>query len=139
VEFLVLFNEPVDFGTLPSPALLRAMEYPMEAIYLKDSGDSVMKFAREVHFQIKSGKETEFNNLFEKEVLPILRKQNGFQEEVTLVNPKGAVAISLWDNRQHAETYGTAAYPQVLAKLTPVIAGTPTVEIYETASTYLPV
>jgi heme-degrading monooxygenase HmoA len=68
-----------------------------------------MKFAREVHFQIKSGKETEFNNLFEKEVLPILRKQTGFQEEVTLFNPKGAVGISLWDNRQHAETYGTAA------------------------------
>ena len=98
-----------------------------------------MKFAREVHFQLKNGKETEFNNLFEKEVLPILRKQNGFLEEVTLVNPKGAVGISLWDNRLHAETYGTAAYPQVLAKLTPVIAGTPTVEIYETASTYLPV
>jgi quinol monooxygenase YgiN len=98
-----------------------------------------MKFAREVHFQIKSGKETEFNNLFEKEVLPILRKQNGFLEEVTLVNPKGAVGISLWDNRQHAETYSTATYPQVLAKLTPVIVGTPTVETYETASTYLPV
>ncbi len=98
-----------------------------------------MKFAREVHFQIKSGKEKEFNNLFEKEVLPILRKQNGFQEEVTLVNPKGAVGISLWDNRQHAETYGTATYPQVLAKLNPVIAGTPTVETYETASTYLSV
>jgi quinol monooxygenase YgiN len=98
-----------------------------------------MKFAREVHFQIKSGKETEFNNLFEKEVLPILRKQDGFQEEVTLVNPKGAVGISLWDNRQHAETYDKTGYPQVLAKLTPVIAGTPTVEIYETASTYLPV
>lgn len=98
-----------------------------------------MKFAREVHFQLKNGKEKEFTDLFEKEILPILRKQNGFQEEVTLVNPKGAVGISLWDNRQHAETYGKAGYPQVLAKLTPVIAGTPTVETYETASTYLPV
>ena len=98
-----------------------------------------MKFARNVHFQIKSGKETEFSNLFEKEVLPILRKQNGFQQEVTLVNPKGASFISLWDNRQHAETYNTATYPQVLAKLTPMIMGTPTVETYETASTYLPV
>src|SRR5512141_1125603 len=98
-----------------------------------------MKFAREVHFQIKNGKETEFNNLFEKEVLPILRKQNGFQEEVTLVSPKGANFISLWDNRQHAETYSTATYPLVLEKLTPVIMGTPTVETYDTASTYLPV
>ena len=92
--------------------------------------------ARNVHFQIKSGKETEFNNLFEKEVLPILRKQNGFQEEVTLVNPKGAQFISLWDNRKNAETYETATYPQVLAKLTTFIDGTPRVETYETASRY---
>jgi quinol monooxygenase YgiN len=95
-----------------------------------------MQFARNVHFQVKSGKETELNNLFEKEVLPILRKQKGFQEEVTLVNPKGAHFISLWDSRQNADAYNTAAYPQVLAKLTPVIEGTPRLETYETASTY---
>jgi quinol monooxygenase YgiN len=95
-----------------------------------------MKFARNVHFQIKSGKETEFNNLFEKEVLPMLRKQNGFQEEVTLVNPKGANFISLWDNRKNAETYETATYPQILAKLSLFINGTPKVETYETASSY---
>ncbi len=95
-----------------------------------------MRYARDVHFQIKSGKETELNNLFEKEVLPMLRKQSGFQEEVTLVNPKGAQFISLWDNRKNAETYATATYPQVLAKLTPFIDGTPKVETYDTASSY---
>jgi hypothetical protein len=102
----------------------------------KGSGRSTMRFARNVHFQIKSGKETELNNLFEKEVLPMLRKQEGFQEEVTLVNPKGAHFISLWDTRKNAETYGTATYPQVLAKLTAFIVGTPNVELYETASSY---
>jgi hypothetical protein len=96
-----------------------------------------MRFARDVHFQVKTGKETELSNLFEKEVLPMLRKQDGFQEEVTLVNPKGAQFISLWDNRKNAETYEKATYPQVLAKLNPFIVGTPNVEFYETASTYL--
>ncbi|MGE5276501.1 MAG: putative quinol monooxygenase [Acidobacteriota bacterium] len=96
-----------------------------------------MRFARNVQFRIKNGKEQEFNSLFEKEVLPILRKQNGFQEEVTLVNPTGAVGISLWDDRKSADAYQTAGYPQVLAKLTPVIEGTPKVETYETASSYL--
>ncbi len=95
-----------------------------------------MRFARNVHFQVKIGKETELNNLFEKEVLPMLRKQNGFQEEVTLLNPKGAQFISLWDTRTNAETYEKATYPQVLAKLNPCIVGTPTVETYETASSY---
>ena len=50
-------------------------------------------------------------NLFEKEVVPMLRKQNGFLEEVTLVNPKNAIGISLWDNRQSAEAYQTGTYP----------------------------
>ena len=95
-----------------------------------------MKFARNVHFQIKSGKETEFTSLFEKEVVPMLRKQNGFQEEVTLVNPKGAHFISLWDNRKDAETYETATYPQVLAKLNVFLEGAPKVETYETVSSY---
>ena len=95
-----------------------------------------MRFARNVQFQIKNGREVELNNLFEKEVLPMLRKQDGFQEEVTLVNPKGAHFISLWDNQKNAKTYETATYPQVLAKLTPFIVGTPNVEIYETAASY---
>jgi quinol monooxygenase YgiN len=95
-----------------------------------------MKYARNVHFQIKSGKETEFTNLFEKEVVPILRKQNGFQEEVTLVNPKGAHFISVWDNRKNAETYETATYPQVLAKLNVFLEGAPKVETYENVSSY---
>jgi quinol monooxygenase YgiN len=96
-----------------------------------------MRYARNVHFRIKNGKELEFNTLFEKEVLPILRKQEGFQEEVTLVNKQGALGISLWNDRKSADTYQTATYPKVLAKLTPVIEGTPTVETYETASSYL--
>ena len=95
-----------------------------------------MRFARTIHFQIKNGKEQEFAGLFEKEVLPMLRKQEGFQEEVTLVNPKGAYAISLWDDRKSAETYQTAIYPQVLAKLTPVLEGTPTLETFENATSY---
>lgn len=109
----------------------------MKTTYVKDQGVGVMRFARNVQFQVKSGKETELNNLFEKEVLPMLRKQDGFHEEVTLVNPKGAHFISLWDNRKNAETYASATYPQVLAKLNPFIVGTPIVETYETASPYL--
>jgi quinol monooxygenase YgiN len=95
-----------------------------------------MQYARNVHFQIKPGKEQEFNTLIENEVLPILRKQSGFKNELTFVNPNGAVAISLWEDRKSAETYNTSMYSQVLAKLNPVIVGTPKVETYDvTAST----
>ena len=95
-----------------------------------------MQYARNVHFQIKPGKEQEFNTLIENEVLPMLRKQSGFENELTFVNPNGAVAISLWQDRKSAEAYNTSTYSQVLAKLNPVIVGTPKVETYDvTAST----
>jgi quinol monooxygenase YgiN len=95
-----------------------------------------MRYARKVHFQIKSGKEQEFVGVFEKDVLPLLQKQDGFQEGMTLVNTKGAQAISLWDDRKSADAHQTAGHPQILAKLTAVIEGTPTVETYDTASSY---
>ena len=95
-----------------------------------------MKFARNVQFQIKKGKEKEFAGLFENEVLPVLRKQDGFEEEMTMVNRKGASAISLWTDRKSAETYQKATYPGILATLSTVIEGTPTVETYETAKTF---
>ncbi len=95
-----------------------------------------MRFARNVEFRIKNGKEQEFAGLFEKEVLPMLRKSAGFQEELTLVNPQGAHAISLWDDRKSAETYLTETYPQILAKLTPFLEGTPKVETYDSATTF---
>jgi len=96
-----------------------------------------MQFARNVRFEVKNGKEQEFAALFEKEVLPILRKQSGFQQGVTLVSPKSAIGISLWEDRKSAETYQNATDAQVLAKLTTVIDGTPRVETYENASAYL--
>jgi quinol monooxygenase YgiN len=109
----------------------------MKTSHPKDQGVGVMRFARNVQFQIKSGKETELNSVFENEVLPILRKQEGFHEVVTLVNPKDAQYISLWDTRKNAETYEKATYPALLGKLTAFIVGTPRVETYETASPYL--
>ena len=46
-----------------------------------------MRFVREIQFQIKNGKEKEFAGVFESEVVPMLRKQDGFLHELTMVNP----------------------------------------------------
>jgi len=97
-----------------------------------------MQFARNVHFQIKIGKEKEFTTLFENEVIPMLRKQSGFQNELTFVNPDEAVGVSLWEDRKSAEAYHASTYPQILEKLNPVIVGTPTVKTYDVTATTLP-
>jgi quinol monooxygenase YgiN len=92
-----------------------------------------MQFARTVHFRIKDGKKDEFNRLFEKEVLPVLRNQDGFLDEVTLVSPERCMGISLWNDDRSASTYHESAYPKVLERLDPFIEGTPKVETYEVA------
>ena len=96
-----------------------------------------MKFARNVHFQLKNGKEQEFNKLVEAEVMPMLRKQNGFKESMTLIDGNRALGISLWDNRGSAETYESSSYPRLLEKLAPVLEGTPRVETYTVGTTTL--
>ncbi|HSE64186.1 MAG TPA: hypothetical protein VLG15_11315 [Thermoanaerobaculia bacterium] len=93
-----------------------------------------MQFARNVHFQVKSGREKEFTALFENEMLPLLRQQAGFLESFTLATPRYVLGISIWDDRKNADKFNTTVYPAVLAKLNPVIEGTPKVESYDVTS-----
>jgi len=93
-----------------------------------------MNFARNVHFRIKNGKEKEFTTLFETEIIPVLKKQNGFREEMTLLGKDRNFTISVWDDRQSAESFGSNTYPKVLEKLSPLLEGMPSVETYEVAN-----
>jgi len=81
----------------------------------------------------------EFTRLLEKEIIPVLRKQHGFKDEIAFVPTDGkeAVAISLWEERENAETYNRATYPEVLKTLAKVVVGTPQVHTLEvTNSTF---
>jgi heme-degrading monooxygenase HmoA len=90
-------------------------------------------FARSVSIQLKANSAGEFARTIENEIIPLLRKQKGFQDEVTFVASEGteAVAISLWDNKENAETYSRGTYSEVLKGLAKVVEGTPQVRTYE--------
>ena len=90
-------------------------------------------FARRVSMQLKPNSVVEFTQRVEKDVFPLLRKQTGFQGEITFVAPgeTNAFGISLWDNKETAEAYNRATYPEVTKLLTKVVEGTPQVETYE--------
>jgi hypothetical protein len=92
--------------------------------------------ARSVSFHLKPGRSAEFTQLLEKDVIPVLRKQKGFQDEITFVVAGGteALGISLWDLKANADTYERGAYPQVLKALSTVIDGTPQVRAYEVSN-----
>jgi len=96
-------------------------------------------FARNVSFRLKSNTHSDYTRTLENEILPLLRKQAGFQEEITLSNPgsQDAVAISLWDSKAHADAYNTNLYPEVLRTFAKMIDGTPRVQTFESVtSTY---
>ena len=96
-------------------------------------------FARTVRMELKPNSVAEFTQLLEKNVIPTLRKQHGFKDEIAFVPTDGkeAVAISLWEEKENAETYNRATYPEVLKTLAKVIVGTPQVHMLEvTNSTF---
>jgi len=94
-----------------------------------------MSFARNVHFTVKNGKVDEFNRLMHTEVLPLLKKEKGFRQDLTVLGSNTGMSISVWDDRACAETYNTKTYPEVLKKLNPVLEGTPRVDTYDTILT----
>ncbi len=90
-------------------------------------------FARKVLMQLKPKTAHELTERLEKEVIPMLRKQKGFLDEITFVNVEGThgFAISLWDNAESAEAYNRGAYAEVNKVISKFIEGTPKVENYQ--------
>jgi heme-degrading monooxygenase HmoA len=90
-------------------------------------------YSRNVSFKLKAKSTAEFTRILEGEIIPLLRRQRGFEDEISFVSPERneAVAISLWDKKDDAEAYNRKAYPEVLKALSRVIEGAPKVEIFE--------
>jgi heme-degrading monooxygenase HmoA len=92
--------------------------------------------ARTVSLHLKANSVTEFTQTIENAIIPLLRKQPGFQDEIAFVVPDGreAVSVSLWDHKVHAEAYHRGTYPAVLKALAKVVEGTPQVHTYEVSN-----
>jgi heme-degrading monooxygenase HmoA len=95
------------------------------------------RIARSVRFDIATGKNEEFNTLFRNEILPTLKKQDGFKDELLLVKDQHVLAISVWNDMASATKYESTTYPQLDKALRPVMSGKATVETfkYDTLST----
>ena len=93
-------------------------------------------YARNVSFHLKTNMLTDYTRAFDKDILPLLRKQNGFKDEITFAGPNGidVTAISLWDNKADADKYNTNSYPEVLKTMARFIEGTPKVQTSDVVS-----
>jgi hypothetical protein len=90
-------------------------------------------YARNVAMNLKPNAGDQFTQMIEGDIVPILRKQSGFTDELTFLSSTGnqAIAISLWDDKASADAYDRDGYPQVLRSLSNVLEGTPVVTTYD--------
>ncbi len=94
-------------------------------------------FARTVRMHLKPNSVAQFTETMERDVIPLLRKQQGFKDEITLLPADGsgdAVAISFWEKRENADAYQRDAYPDVLMAVAKVADGTPNVQTSEVSN-----
>jgi heme-degrading monooxygenase HmoA len=88
-------------------------------------------FARNVSIRLKPNTLKDFTQVFDKDIVPMLRKQPGFRDEIALANESGThvSAISLWDSKEQAEVYDKAEYAKVLKSLEKFLDGAPKVHM----------
>jgi len=89
-------------------------------------------FVRKVSMRLKADGASEFTRKMEGEVIPLLRQQSGFLDEITLLARSGkeVYAYSFWESSTAAEKYEKTAFAQVTNLLSAVTEGTLRIHTY---------
>ena len=91
-------------------------------------------FTRLVTITSRSGKTRELSRMVSEKVLPILKSQPGFVDEITLVssdNPSHLIAISFWRSREDAERYSRESFSSITDLISGLVEGTPEVRTFD--------
>jgi hypothetical protein len=113
---------------LPDPSL-----FPDDSLGLHK--ESLM-FARKVSIRLKTDAAGPFIKKMEDEIIPLLRKQHGFLDELTLISKGGKeiYAYSFWESSEDAERYERTTFREVTHLLAELIDGTIRVHTYMVAN-----
>ena len=90
-------------------------------------------YARNLRFKLRADSVQEFRRILEHKIIPLLRTQKGFRDQITFLTSKRneAIAISFWDSQENADAYNHVAYLDVLRALSKVIEALPVVETFD--------
>ena len=93
-------------------------------------------FVRKVSMRLKADSAAEFTRKMEDEIIPLLRKQQGFLNEMTLIGQTGkeVYAYSFWETSADAENYDKNEFARVTGMLTNVIEGVLRLHTYMVAN-----
>ena len=90
-------------------------------------------FTRVVELRTKTGKTKELSTTMHEKVVPLLRKQPGFIDEITListVDSEHILALSFWQSEADATRYNAEHYPTITDMLGSLLETTPTVQTF---------
>ena len=93
-------------------------------------------YAHRVSVHLKPNSAAAFTQRLEQQAIPMLRKQEGFQDEITFLGGAGteAFGVSLWDNKESAEAYGRGPYAEVTKILANLVDGDSQVDTYDVSN-----
>jgi len=91
-------------------------------------------YTRVVETISKQGRARELCHAIDEKVLPILRKQAGFVDEVVMVSdtePNHVIAVSFWKTRQDAERYEREQFDNAKKAIQQMFESTPVIRPYD--------
>jgi hypothetical protein len=93
-------------------------------------------FVRKVSMRLKADAASDFIGKMENEIIPLLRAQKGFLDEMTLLAQSGKeiYAYSFWETSTDAERYDKNEFARVTSMLSGVIEGALRVHTYMVAN-----
>jgi hypothetical protein len=93
-------------------------------------------FARKVSVRLKADAAGPFIHKMDDEIIPLLRKQKGFLDEITLISQSGKeiYAYSFWENSEDAERYDRTTFTEVTNLLSELTEGTIRIHTYMVAN-----
>lgn len=93
-------------------------------------------FVRQVYAHFKPDKFDLLNRRLEDDVIPLLKKQKGFRDELSFFDKEKdeAYAMSFWDTKEDAEKYQRDVYPKISKKMEDAIVGTPKIRSFEVSN-----
>jgi len=96
-------------------------------------------FARKVSVRVKSNSLPQFINIIEKEILPWLRRREGFVDLIVLaMHGNDEVAtISFWEHEADAEAWAAKGFPEATEVLQKILDGPSYVKTFDVLSSTL--
>lgn len=93
-------------------------------------------YARLVKAHVKPGKYEVATRRIEEKVIPLLRKQKGFRDELSFLDEdhEESIAISFWDTEADLRTYEKDVYPDLMKSMIDTFDGKPEVRHFEVAN-----